>query len=117
MSLYRKKTGKEGEQKAVDYLKRQGFSIVQRNFRTRAGEIDVVAEKEKTLYFIEVKTRANDGKGQPYEAVNFYKLNHLKRASNMFLLQNSYKNYKLKLALISILLDKDEIKFFDDLEI
>ncbi|OGK52535.1 hypothetical protein A2970_01120 [Candidatus Roizmanbacteria bacterium RIFCSPLOWO2_01_FULL_44_13] len=117
MSLYRKKTGNQGELDATVYLKGQGFSIIQKNYRTRFGEIDIVAEKNKTLYFIEVKTRSNDSKGKPYESINFYKLTHLKRASDMFLLQNNYKNYKLKLALISILRDRGEISFFDDLEI
>lgn len=117
MSLYRKKTGNHGELEAINYLKGRGFSILQKNYHTRLGEIDIVAKKDKTIYFIEVKTRANDLKGKPYEAINFYKINHLKRASNMFLLQNNYKNYKLKMGLISILLDRGEIKFWDDLEV
>lgn len=48
--------GKEGEKKAEDYLKEQGYRILYRNWRTRRGEIDLIAEKDGTLVFVEVKT-------------------------------------------------------------
>ena len=48
--------GKEGEKKAEDYLKEQGYRILYRNWRTRRGEIDIIAEKDGTLVFAEVKT-------------------------------------------------------------
>lgn len=48
--------GKEGEKKAEDYLKEQGYGILYRNWRTRRGEIDIIAEKDGTLVFAEVKT-------------------------------------------------------------
>lgn len=48
--------GKEGEKKAEDYLKEQGYGILYRNWRTRRGEIDLIAEKDGTLVFAEVKT-------------------------------------------------------------
>ena len=48
--------GKEGEKKAEDYLKEQGYRILYRNWRTRRGEIDLIAEKDGTLVFAEVKT-------------------------------------------------------------
>ena len=48
--------GKEGEKKAEDYLKEQGYGILYSNWRTRRGEIDLIAEKDGTLVFAEVKT-------------------------------------------------------------
>lgn len=115
MSLYNQNLGKIGEDKAASFLKSNQFFILKKNFYTPFGEIDIIAKKEKTLYFIEVKTRKDDKKGKPYEAVNFYKLKHLKKAVNFFLLKNKYLNYKMKIGIISIILDKDELKFYDDL--
>lgn len=48
--------GREGENRAENYLKEQGYGIVYRNWRTRRGEIDIIAEKDETLVFAEVKT-------------------------------------------------------------
>jgi putative endonuclease len=53
----RQHTGKTGEQIACDFLKEQGYSIVERNHRSRLGEIDIVAEHREYLVFCEVKTR------------------------------------------------------------
>jgi len=118
MSFYQKQLGKIGEQRAVDYLKNNGFTIVKKNFRAYTGEIDIIAKKQNCLYFIEVKTRSNLKKGQPWEAVNKIKIYHIKKTANYFLLKYGYKEYKLKIGVISVLLGVDEkIKFFDDLGI
>ncbi len=111
MSVYFKKIGLLGEQKALDYLKKNQFLILKKNFRNRFGEIDIIAKKEKTIYFIEVKTRSNINKGYPYQAVNQKKIDQIKYMANFFLLKNKYKNYKLKIGVISIVLNQ-EIKFY-----
>lgn len=117
MSFYQKRLGKIGEQRAVDYLKNNGFIIVKKNFRSYVGEIDIIAKKQNCLYFIEVKTRSNLRKGQPWEAVNKMKIYHIKKTADYFLLKYGYKNYKLKMGVISILLDNKEIKFYENIEI
>ena len=53
--------GKVGEQAAVNYLMKQGYTILERNYRTRRGEIDLIAEKENTISFVEVKYRKKIG--------------------------------------------------------
>ncbi|PIQ72490.1 YraN family protein [Candidatus Roizmanbacteria bacterium CG_4_10_14_0_2_um_filter_36_35] len=117
MSLYQKQLGKIGEQRAEDYLKNNDFTIVKKNFRTYRGEIDIIAKKQNCLYFIEVKTRSNLKKGQPWEAVNKIKIHHIKKAVDYFLLKYGYRKYKLKISVISVLLgDDEEIKFFDNVE-
>jgi len=117
MSQYPRNIGKIGEQKASEYLNKNGFVILKKNFRSLMGEIDIIAKKEKTVYFIEVKTRTNLEKGYPYEAVNQIKINHLKKAANFFLLKSAHKDYKLKIGVISIILigNKETIKFYDDI--
>ena len=113
-----KTLGKLGEDKATDYLKQKGYSILHKNYSTKFGEIDIIAKKNNCLYFVEVKTRTNTNYGLPHDAVNFIKIKHMKKTANYFLLKNQYKNFKLKLSVISILLnEKDVVKldFFESI--
>ncbi|MCH8158067.1 MAG: YraN family protein, partial [Nitrospinae bacterium] len=61
--------GKAGEKAAVAFLKKQGYRILKKNFRTAVGEIDIIAEQGRTVVFIEVKTRSGDKFGHPFEAI------------------------------------------------
>lgn len=82
--------GKRGEDLAVAYLKKNGFRIIDRNFRIRGGEIDIIAidaspENEKeTLVFIEVKTRSSLEFGTPLEAITSWKLNALIKTAQFY---------------------------------
>lgn len=107
MTFYRKDVGRNGEDVAVDFLQKEGYSIVERNFRAKLGELDIIAEKDSKLHFIEVKARNSLIKGYPHEAVNAFKLRHLKRTVEFYLLQNKIKAYKLSLDVISILFAPD----------
>ncbi len=66
-----KKLGRKGEKLAVKYLKRGGYKILKRNYVNPFGEVDIIAQKEDTVAFIEVKTRLSDVFGAPSEAVNY----------------------------------------------
>jgi putative endonuclease len=77
--------GDEGERLAARYLRRQGFRILARRYRTAAGEIDLVARDGKSIVFVEVKTRRSDAAGQPHEAVDVYKQSQLTRLALAFL--------------------------------
>ena len=66
---YKKECGKSGEDRAVEFLQEKGYNILFRNWRIRTGEIDIIAEKENLLVFVEVKTRTNDFYGNPKDAV------------------------------------------------
>ena len=61
--------GKAGEDKACAYLKKCGYKILKRNYKNPFGEVDIIAEKDGVVAFIEVKTRLSDKYGQPSEAV------------------------------------------------
>lgn len=116
MSQYPISIGKLGENKALLYLKDLNYSIIKKNFKSKFGEIDIIASKDNCLYFIEVKTRTNISKGMPYEAVNYTKIKHIEMAAKYYLLKNNYKDYKLKIGVVSILIlnDKTEIQFWDN---
>ncbi len=113
MSFYRKSIGNQGEKLALQYLKNNHFKILNKNFRNRFGEIDIIAQKDKIIYFIEVKTRSNLSKGNPYEAVNQRKINQIKKIAQYFILKKNFLNYKLKIAVISIVLDNKDLKYFE----
>lgn len=112
-------TGLYGESLACKYLTERGFTVVARNVRTKGGEIDIVAEKDNTLHFVEVKTRTGGRHGKPYEAINYYKLTHMVRAARLYILQNQLVRHKLSLDVMSIVINTDtsvqEIKFFENI--
>ncbi len=70
MSLVKKLLGKAGEDQAAAFLKKQGYRIIERNYRAPYGEIDLVALHQGELVFIEVKTRTSDAFGAPELAVD-----------------------------------------------
>ena len=69
-NLHNKILGRQGEDLAAKYLKKHGYKIVERNFKTPFGEADLIARKGETYCFVEVKTRSGDGFGAPAEAVD-----------------------------------------------
>lgn len=119
MTLHNKQLGKQGEEIALEYLIKIGLRIIVKNFRSKFGEIDIVAQKENKIFFIEVKTRANLDKGMPYEAVDLRKKSQMKRAATYFLLENDYKKYKYSLGVVSILFKESgeyNLRFFESID-
>ena len=82
--------GKYGEDLACRYLQKQGYKILERNFRIRGGEIDIVALDGKTLIYVEVKTRTSHQFGLPEESITPFKISFLKRAAKFY--RNSRRN-------------------------
>lgn len=93
-----KTTGNAGENRAVDYLLKNDFAIIERNWRTRTGEIDIIAYKNQTIVFIEVKTLPNGTFDMIQRELNYQKLQRIIKTSKRFLLNhrqysNSYVRY------------------------
>ena len=103
-------TGKFGETIAINYLEKNGYKILERNFRTKFGEVDIIAEKGNFIIFIEVKFRKNPKFGKAEESINPYKLKKIYNTSQ-FYLQNYYKKNKQPR------IDVIAINCFDKLEI
>lgn len=80
--------GSEYEKLAVIFLKNQGYEILERNFRCRMGEIDIIAREEEYLCFIEVKYRKNDRQGGALYAVNNKKQQTISRVSSYYIMRN-----------------------------
>ncbi len=87
--------GKCGEDFAADILEAEGCTVLERNFRCRAGEIDIIAEKNGELYFVEVKTRSGLGAGRPAEAVTFQKQRRIRRAASVYLQNHGSRREQL----------------------
>lgn len=101
-NLYKKLYGKIGENKAVKYLKKQGYSVLERNYRARFGEIDVIAEDGGVLVFIEVKSRSGDGFGAPAEAVDAQKRKRYALAAAEYLQKNAVEERECRFDVVEV---------------
>ena len=79
------KLGQKGEGLAVKYLKNKGYKIIEQNYKTPIGEIDIIAKDGGILVFIEVKTRESLRHGKPFESINSYKRNKIARVALLYL--------------------------------
>jgi len=87
MTEPRQLVGKAGEEAAVRYLREHGYQILERNYRCRFGEIDLIARDGRVLAFVEVKTRRSQKYGPAAAAVTREKQRHLIKASQLYLIQ------------------------------
>lgn len=85
-----REVGTSFEQKAADFLIEHGYRLLERNFRCKLGEIDLIARDGEYLCFIEVKYRSSAIKGFPAEAINYNKIRRITRTAQFYLL--SHKN-------------------------
>ncbi len=88
MRRYNKNLGDFGEGMAESFLKEKGFTILERNYRKNTGEIDIVAENDGFLVFVEVKTRRDNSCGLPAEAVDVKKQTHLYKTAERYIQEN-----------------------------
>lgn len=102
--------GNVGEEFAKSLLLRNGYKILTRNFRTRFGEIDIVAVDDDTLVFVEVKTRRNSKFGEPEEAASYHKLSHIKKAAQYYLLRYKIPFKKQRIDVVSLLVENGTVK-------
>lgn len=94
-------TGKEGEKLAIDYLLARGYKILEKNFRTNFGEIDIIAKHGKYIVIIEVKRRISENFGSPEIAVNQRKQEKLKKLALYYLCKIG-KDYPVRFDVIAI---------------
>ena len=106
----RHQTGKIGEDMATKYLESIGYTIIERNFVAKQGEIDIVARDKEELVFIEVKTRTNTLYGKPIDAVNTPKQKHLISTVKYYLYVNHLENEFVRLDVIEVYLNGDAYK-------
>jgi Holliday junction resolvase-like predicted endonuclease len=93
--------GKDAETKAESYLIEHGFKILNRNWRTRICEIDIVAKKKNSIFFVEVKYRKNLSQGEGIDYITSKKLKQMTLAANLWVHENNWKG-DFRLSAISI---------------
>lgn len=95
--------GRAGEQVAVKHLKRNRYKIIERNYRSFYGEIDIIARDGDTLAFVEVKARSSEEYGSPGEAVGWRKQARLSRAAMDYVTRNNLTDVKMRFDVVSIM--------------
>ena len=100
--MNRRETGTQYEERAAEYLIAQNYQILERNYRIRSGEIDIIARDGTVLVFIEVKYRKNDESGNPLEAVDIRKQRKIKKVARYYLYQKKYGDVPCRFDVIGI---------------
>jgi putative endonuclease len=100
--------GKRGEDAAAAYLERVGMTVVDRNWRCKSGEVDLVALDGSEIVFVEVKTRKTIATGQPEEAVTPAKQRRYKRLAEVYLQSAGLSDVMVRFDVISLLVVADD---------
>jgi len=101
------KKGKAGEEIAAEFLRKKGFKILEQNFNTRYGELDLICVDKNILVFTEVKLKVGEQFGTPEEMVNRRKLYQIEQTAQSFLLQNPeyksrYASYRIDVVAVVV---------------
>jgi len=102
--------GKSGEEIATSLLKENGYKILARNFKTKIGEIDIIARDKDTISFVEVKTRHSDKFGLPQEAISSSKQRQISKAALAYLKDNNLLNNKARFDVVSVIISQNQPK-------
>lgn len=98
--------GNKGEVLACQYLKNNNYKILQTNYKNKIGEIDIIAEKDDKICFVEVKERFSDKFGLPCEAVNKRKQIKISKVAQIYLLKNKMFEREISFSVLEILNEK-----------
>lgn len=107
--------GKKGEQLAIQYLLKNGYTILEKNYRYQKAEVDIIAQKDNTLATIEVKTRSSNYFGNPEEFVNSKKIKLLVKAMDFYVVEHDL-DVEVRFDIIAILQieNKHKIEHIED---
>jgi putative endonuclease len=94
--------GQKGEEIACKALEKDGYRIMEKNFRCKHGEIDIIAEKKDVICFIEVKARSSESFGLPEEAVTNWKRRRLLAAAYIYLENKKIKSKDMRFDIVSV---------------
>lgn len=108
MKQNNRKTGNKGEEVAAEFLAKKGYEILERNYREKYGEIDIVArykvKGESYVVFVEVKTKTEGEYGEPWEMINKHKIKQITQMGHLWCMQNHYHGL-LRIDVVGVWLD------------
>ena len=107
--------GKKGETIAKDYLLEKGYSVVEKNWRYLKAEIDLIAQKDNVIVFLEVKTRSSNKYGDPESFVSDKQQKMIINAANEYIIKNNIER-EARFDIISIIISNntEEIRHIED---
>lgn len=108
-----KTIGDFGETAATKYLLQKGYKILKRNFRLKMGEIDIIAQEDDCIVFVEVKTRRSNRYGEPSEYVDFRKQRRIKNAAACF---TDVINNDVRFDVIEVFYDRTGVSKINHIE-
>lgn len=103
MKIGKSRSGSEGEKAAARYLEKNGYEILENNYRVSGSEVDLIAKKDDTICFVEVKTRGTDDYGLPEEFVDWRKRRKIIRAAKIFTGTKKYADFYVRFDIIAVL--------------
>ncbi len=110
--FYKKLLGKRGEKLVFEHLKKLGYKILEKNYRTPFGEADIIALKGDTVYFVEVKTRSSIKYGTPAQAVDYKKQKRYKDIALYYTQKNKLDELFISFLVAEVI--EDEINLISE---
>ncbi len=104
---YQREIGNKGEQIAADHLKDKGYQLLDHNFHTRYGELDLVMLDKGMVVFVEVKTRTSETFGSPEESITSSKMEHIQNTGLLWLQEHEESPEDWRIDVVSILLNRN----------
>ncbi len=107
MTDRRIQTGRSGEREATLFLEKKGYTVLEKNYRRKFGEIDIIARKDDYLVFIEVKTRTGHSHGNPLEAVTVRKQRQISRVAQCYLTEKQLHDTAARFDVVAVNMTKN----------
>ena len=107
MTRQRQTLGRLGENEAVSYLKKHGYRLLQRNYRCRLGEIDIIVMDGETLVFVEVRCRSSGRFGLPQESIRWRKQSKLRKVAQYYLKAVQKEEAPVRFDVLALLFDRE----------
>ena len=108
MHSFNKETGNLGEEISENFLIESGYTILDKNFRCKIGEIDIIAREGNYICFIEVKTRYGDLFGSPCEAVTYSKQQKISKVAQIYIMKKKLYRFFFRFDVIEVILNKND---------
>jgi putative endonuclease len=110
MSTDAQDLGLLGERIAAKWLRARGWTILVHRFRNGHRDIDLVSRRDNTIAFVEVKTRSDLGFGGPVSAVDYDKLQQLRRSALVWMARNGRAEFEYRVDVIGVLIQSEQVK-------
>lgn len=107
--------GNNGEGVACEYLENKGYKILARNFKSKIGEVDIIAQDADCVVLVEVKTKKSAYFTDPWVNVNRLKMSKIWKTGQIYLLQNGLINHLVRVDVVSVILGSSpEVEYFEN---